>query len=90
MATILIVDDDRALREGLADKDPAIREHTAHTLGVIGPPAKSLSNQLLRVCGEDKDTHLFLGNIFSHQHIFTIVGLWFPKKRTHRQRSLFS
>lgn len=45
----------KALREGLSDKDPAIREHTAHTLGAIGPAAKPLSNQLLKLCGEDKD-----------------------------------
>ena len=45
----------QALREGLSDKDPAVREHTAHTLGLIGPAAKSLSNVLLRICGEDKD-----------------------------------
>ncbi|HEY3789962.1 MAG TPA: HEAT repeat domain-containing protein [Urbifossiella sp.] len=44
-----------ALREGLSDKDPAIREHTAHTLAKIGPPAKPLANQLLRMCAEDKD-----------------------------------
>ena len=44
-----------ALREGLTDKDPAVREHTVHTLGVLGPLAKSLSNQVLRVCSEDKD-----------------------------------
>ena len=43
------------LREGLFDKDPAVREHTAHTLGAIGPAAKPLSNTLLRICGEDKD-----------------------------------
>jgi hypothetical protein len=27
-----------------------------------------------------KDTHFFLGNMLSHQHNFTIVGLWYPKK----------
>src|SRR6185312_9543198 len=43
------------LRDGLFDKDPAVREHTARTLEVIGPSAKSVSRQLLRVCGEDKD-----------------------------------
>jgi hypothetical protein len=46
-------------------------------------------DKLRDVCGEDKDTHLFLGNIFSHQHIFTIVGLWPPKKRAHKQLALF-
>jgi len=42
------------LREGLADKDPAIREHTAHVCGLLGPIAKPLSNQLLRVAADDK------------------------------------
>lgn len=46
--------------------------------------------KLRDVCDDDKDTHLFLGNIFSHQHIFTIVGLWFPKKRANKQLSLFA
>ena len=44
-----------ALRDGLFDKDPAVREHTARTLEVIGPSAKPVSRQLLRVCGENKD-----------------------------------
>ena len=35
-------------------KDPAIREHTAHVLGLMGPAAKPLSNQLLRLAGDDK------------------------------------
>ena len=47
-------------------------------------------DKLRDVCGDDKDTRLFLGNIFSHQHVFTIVGLWFPKKREHKQLDLFS
>ena len=42
------------LREGLADKAPAIREHTAHVLGLMGPAARPLSNQLLRLAGDDK------------------------------------
>lgn len=33
------------------------------------------------VFADDKDTHLFLGNIAAHPHKFTIVGLWYPKKR---------
>jgi hypothetical protein len=47
-------------------------------------------DKLRNVCGDDKDTHFFLGNIFSHQHVFTIVGLWYPKKRSHRQMDLFA
>jgi HEAT repeat protein len=45
----------QALREGLFDKDPAIREHTARTIEVLGPTAKPLADRLLRVCAEDKD-----------------------------------
>jgi hypothetical protein len=41
------------------------------------------------VCAHDKDTHFFLGNIALHPHIFTIVGLWYPKRSEVRQRSLF-
>lgn len=47
-------------------------------------------DKLRDICGDEKDTRLFLGNIFLHQHIFTIVGLWFPKKRAHKQLTLFS
>jgi hypothetical protein len=32
------------------------------------------------VCSSDKDLYFFIGNISTHPHIFTIVGLWYPKK----------
>lgn len=35
-----------------------------------------------RVCSPAQDLYLFLGNIAAHPHIFTIVGLWYPKKAT--------
>lgn len=41
-------------------------------------------------CGPEKDTHFFLGNIFTHPHIFTIVGLWYPKKALLHHPCLFS
>ncbi len=41
------------------------------------------------VCGPGKDTAFFLGNINVHRHKFTIVGLWYPKKREFRQGNLF-
>lgn len=41
--------------------------------------AKEVVNKLWEVCGEDKDTRFFLGNIASHPQNFTIVGLWYPK-----------
>ncbi|MDB5305857.1 MAG: putative lyase [Gemmataceae bacterium] len=47
-----------ALREGLTDKDPAVREHTAHTIGLIGPPAKPLAAWLQRLCTDpDPNVH---------------------------------
>ncbi|MFO0804573.1 MAG: hypothetical protein U0791_15795 [Gemmataceae bacterium] len=42
------------LREGLVDKDPAVREHTAHVIGTLGPVAKPLSGSLLKAASEDK------------------------------------
>lgn len=44
------------------------------------------------VCSPDKDLYFYLGNISSHPHIFTIVGLWWPKKKNVSaiQPSLFS
>lgn len=41
------------------------------------------------VCGPRKDTYFFLGNIAAHPHIFTIVGLWYPKLLSPQPRSLF-
>ena len=41
------------------------------------------------VCSPTKDTHLFLGNVRAHPHVFTVVGLWYPKKEKNRQPSLF-
>ncbi len=37
-----------------------------------------LQNQ---VCSPDNDLYFFLGNISSHPDTFTIVGLWYPKKK---------
>lgn len=34
------------------------------------------------VCGENRDTHFFLGNSLAHQRNFSIVGFWWPKKRS--------
>ncbi len=32
-------------------------------------------------CADDKDVYFFLGNISNHPHVFTIVGLWYPRKK---------
>src|SRR5262245_3174159 len=45
-----------ALREGLADAQPAVREHTAYTIGLLGPLAKPLSADVMKLCtdGDEK------------------------------------
>lgn len=35
-----------------------------------------------QVCAPDKDLYFYLGNISTHLHVFTIVGLWWPKRKT--------
>jgi hypothetical protein len=34
------------------------------------------------ICNEKRDTHFFLGNSLAHQRNFSIVGFWWPKKRS--------
>ena len=41
-----------ALREGLQDPQPAVREHTAHTIGLLGPLAKPLSADVMKLCSD--------------------------------------
>jgi HEAT repeat protein len=38
------------LREGLNDPQPAIREHTAYTIGLLGPLARPLSPDVMKLC----------------------------------------
>jgi len=43
-----------------------------------------------QVCAPDKDLHFFLGNFAQRPWVFSIVGLWWPKKRTvEPQQKLF-
>ena len=52
--------------------------------------AQGVVDQLGKICGPEKDLHFFLGNISNHPQTFTIVGLWWPKKKTEDpQISLF-
>lgn len=52
--------------------------------------ADTVLKKLREVCGTDRDIHFYVGNISSHPHVFTIVGLWRPKKRSGaKQISLF-
>jgi hypothetical protein len=42
------------------------------------------------VCSPAKDIHFFLGTMSNHPHVFSIVGLWYPKKKPEtRQLNLF-
>lgn len=43
------------LREGLSSRDPAIREHTAHTLGKLGETAAPLAAHLQRLCKDEDE-----------------------------------
>lgn len=43
--------------------------------------AAAVVGKLHEICAPDKDLHFYLGNISNHQHVFTIVGLWWPKKK---------
>lgn len=38
------------LRAGLADPQPAIREHTAYTIGLLGPLGRPLSADVMKLC----------------------------------------
>jgi len=45
------------LRKGLTDPRPAIREHTAHTIGLLGAVARPLSSDVMKLC-TDTDPHV--------------------------------
>lgn len=52
--------------------------------------ADKVIEKLREICGDDKDTYFYVGNISTHPHKFTIVGLWWPKKGDQsKQMSLF-
>jgi hypothetical protein len=50
---------------------------------------KVLAKLRSEVCADQKDTYFFMGNMASHPHKFTIVGLWYPKKVLVHQATLF-
>lgn len=41
--------------------------------------AQKVVKKLEQICGPDKDTYFYLGNISNRPKKFTIVGLWYPK-----------
>lgn len=45
-----------ALREGLRDSQPSVREHTAFTIALLGPLARPLSADVMKLC-TDPDVH---------------------------------
>jgi hypothetical protein len=49
---------------------------------------KVVDKLLNQVCASDKDLYFFLGNISTHPHIFTIVGLWWPKRKPNTEQLL--
>lgn len=54
--------------------------------------AGDVVKKLYEICSASKDTYFYLGNIKLHPHVFTIVGLWHPKKKDpllDRQMRLF-
>ena len=46
-----------ALQEGLRDPQAAVREHTAYTIGLLGPIARPLSADVMKLC-TDPDMHV--------------------------------
>lgn len=47
--------------------------------------ADKVIEKLHDICSPSKDLHFYLGNISTHPQVFTIVGLWYPKKRSSDQ-----
>jgi len=46
--------------------------------------AQGVVDKLRECCSPEKELSLFLGNIFTHPQKFTIVGLWYPKRRSQK------
>lgn len=58
------------------------------------PPiaAEKVREKLELMCSVDRDLYFYLGNVASHPQTFTIVGIWWPKKKqrdNEDQLSLF-
>ncbi len=49
--------------------------------------AKVIDKLTSQVCAPDKDLYFYLGNISTHPHIFTIVGLWWPKRKERKEKN---
>lgn len=42
---------------------------------------RKVIEKIEQICDPKKDLYFYLGNIFSHQQIFSIVGFWWPNKK---------
>jgi hypothetical protein len=42
---------------------------------------KTITDKVADLCGEKRETYLYLGNMAQHQHIFCILGFFWPPKR---------
>lgn len=47
-------------------------------------------DKLNEICSDDKDAYFYLGNIYNHPQEFTIVGLWYPKRKKMPQKQQLS
>lgn len=61
--------------DALYSKMRHVKQHPASVA------AAKCVQRLEDICAEKNDTRFFLGNISTHQHVFTIVGFWYPKKQ---------
>ncbi|MCH9022416.1 MAG: hypothetical protein IID32_06595 [Planctomycetes bacterium] len=52
--------------------------------------AASVRDKFLnQLCGADKDTHFYVGTILAYPTSWVVIGVLYPKKRTHQQPGLF-
>lgn len=47
---------------------------------------EKITDKIDQICASSKDTYLILGNMASHQHVFCVLGMFYPPKQ--RQLSL--
>jgi hypothetical protein len=51
--------------------------------------AESVRNKFLNIlCGADKDTYFYVGTVLG-RGTWVVIGVWWPKKKNHKQFELF-
>ena len=75
----VLIGNEEDLQKGLGFPGPEVAAKSKLDPGAFLGLIDKVVAKLRDACGDDKDNH-----------IFTVVGLWFPQKRSHRQMSLFS